>query len=60
MADGRVFIGRQAISAGLVDAIATQESLIADLAAGRIGRRANGHSGAVSQFGVGGTLKISS
>ena len=39
MAEGRVFIGRQAIVAGLVDAIASQETVIADLAAGRIGRR---------------------
>jgi ClpP class serine protease len=40
MADGRVFIGRQAIGAGLIDAIASQESVIVELAAGRIGRRA--------------------
>jgi len=38
MAVGRVFIGRQAIHAGAVDAIATQEKVIAEFAAGRIGR----------------------
>ncbi|MCF6147279.1 MAG: signal peptide peptidase SppA [Candidatus Kuenenia sp.] len=31
MADGRVFIGKQAIKAGLVDGISTLEALIADL-----------------------------
>ena len=40
MAEGRVFIGRQAIAAGLIDGIATEESVIVEVAAGRIGRRA--------------------
>lgn len=39
MADGRVFIGRQAVRAGLVDGVATLDQLIAELAAGTIGRR---------------------
>ncbi|CAG2129170.1 signal peptide peptidase SppA [Cupriavidus numazuensis] len=34
MADGRIFIGQQAIDAGLVDGMATAEQLIARLAAG--------------------------
>ncbi len=34
MADGRVFIGQQAIDAGLVDGISTLDALIAELAAG--------------------------
>ena len=39
MADGRLFTGNQAIDAGLVDGVATLDSLIADLTAG--GSRAN-------------------
>lgn len=35
MADGRVFIGRQAIDAGLVDGVATLPELIGELAGGR-------------------------
>jgi ClpP class serine protease len=35
MADGRLFIGRQAVSAGLVDGVSTLDALIADLVAGR-------------------------
>lgn len=31
MADGRIFIGRQAVAAGLVDGVATLDALIADL-----------------------------
>ena len=34
MADGRIFMGKQAVSAGLVDGVATLDSLIADLAVG--------------------------
>lgn len=34
MADGRIFIGQQAIDAGLVDGVSTLDSLIASLAAG--------------------------
>lgn len=37
MADGRVFIGQQAIQAGLVDGVATEEQLINDLATGGTG-----------------------
>ena len=36
MADGRVFIGQQAVSAGLVDGVSTLDQLIADLGASRI------------------------
>jgi signal peptide peptidase SppA len=35
MADGRIFIGQQAINAGLVDGVSTRAALVADLAAGR-------------------------
>lgn len=35
MADGRVFLGRKAIDAGLVDGVSTLDALIADLNAGR-------------------------
>jgi hypothetical protein len=34
MADGRLFLGRQALTAGLIDGIASLDSLIADLASG--------------------------
>lgn len=34
MADGRIFRGKQAVSAGLVDGVATLDALVADLAAG--------------------------
>jgi capsid assembly protease len=36
MADGRIFIGRQALSAGLVDGVATLDSLIASLKTGSL------------------------
>jgi signal peptide peptidase SppA len=45
MADGRVFIGQQAVAAGLVDGASTLPALIADLAAGRRGKKP-GSSGA--------------
>jgi len=35
MADGRLFIGQQAIDAGLADGMTTLDALVADLAAGR-------------------------
>lgn len=35
MADGRIFIGQQAIDAGLVDGVSTRSALVADLAGGR-------------------------
>jgi signal peptide peptidase SppA len=35
MAEGRVFVGRKAIDAGLVDGVSTLDALIADLSAGR-------------------------
>lgn len=38
MADGRVFIGQQAIDAGLVDGIATLEQLVGRLAAGEFSK----------------------
>jgi len=39
MADGRIFTGQQAVSAGLVDGVATMDRLIADLNAGTIGQQ---------------------
>ena len=36
MADGRIFIGQQAVEAGLVDGIATRESVISGMAIGNI------------------------
>lgn len=36
MADGRVFLGKQAIEAGLVDGVSTMAALIADLSQGRL------------------------
>ncbi len=48
MADGRVFIGQQAIDNGLVDGAATLEGLIADLAAGRYTRKRSGAAGAAA------------
>lgn len=39
MADGRLFIGRQAIDAGLVDGASTLDALIADLTAGAYQRK---------------------
>jgi signal peptide peptidase SppA len=39
MADGRIFIGRQAIQAGLVDGASTLDALVAELASGRYVRR---------------------
>lgn len=42
MADGRVFLGKQAIDAGLVDGVSTLDALIADLAAGRVGENGAG------------------
>lgn len=35
MADGRIFIGRQAIDAGLVDGVSTLDALVAELGSGR-------------------------
>lgn len=35
MADGRIFVGQQAIDAGLVDGVSTLDALIADLRAGK-------------------------
>lgn len=39
MADGRVFIGRQALDAGLVDGVATLDEVVALLSEGRMPRR---------------------
>lgn len=39
MAEGRIFLGRNAIDAGLVDGVATLDQVIADLVAGRIASR---------------------
>lgn len=40
MADGRVFIGRQAIEAGLVDGVSTLDDVVAQLRQGQMPRRA--------------------
>ena len=42
MADARVFLGKQAIEAGLVDGVSTMDALIADLAAGQLGNTGAG------------------
>ena len=42
MADGRIFIGSQAIAAGLVDGVATLHELVATMAAGQYVRRRAG------------------
>ena len=44
MADGRIFIGQQAIDAGLVDGVSTLESLVAQLNASRASGRSVGAS----------------
>ena len=44
MADARVFLGKQAIEAGLVDGVSTMDALIADLAAGQLGKTGAGAS----------------
>ena len=55
MADGRIFIGQQAIDAGLVDGVATLDALVAQLNQARtsgapLARRASGtHSAGVAQ-----------
>lgn len=41
MAEGRIFLGRDAIDAGLVDGVATLDQVIADLGAGRITPRSS-------------------
>ncbi len=51
MADGRIFIGQQAIDAGLVDGVSTLDALVAQLNQARTSgapqaRRASGHSSA--------------
>jgi signal peptide peptidase SppA len=51
MADGRIFIGQQAIDAGLVDGVSTLDALVAQLNQARtsgapIARRASGNHGA--------------
>jgi signal peptide peptidase SppA len=49
MADGRVFIGQQAVKAGLVDGASTLSALVADLAAGRRGKKPTAGAGAAPQ-----------
>jgi signal peptide peptidase SppA len=39
MADGRIFTGQQAVSAGLVDGVSTLDQLIADMGASQIAER---------------------
>lgn len=46
MADGRVFIGRQALAAGLVDGVATLDQLIARVAAGEFAAQSQAATGA--------------
>lgn len=48
MADGRIFIGQQAVSAGLVDGVSTLDALVADLAAGTYRRKRMAGAGVVS------------
>lgn len=50
MADGRLFVGRAAIEAGLVDGVSTLDQLIADMVAGKIpgNQRSNGGSAAAN------------
>jgi signal peptide peptidase SppA len=45
MADGRLFVGRAAVDAGLVDGVSTLDDLIADLVAGRKPARRAGAAG---------------
>lgn len=51
MADGRIFIGQQAIDAGLVDGASTLDALIAELAAGSYGRKRLVGAGAAAAIG---------
>lgn len=46
MADGRVFIGRQGIDAGLVDGVSTLDAVISELAAGTYRRKRMAGAGA--------------
>lgn len=48
MADGRIFLGQQAIDNGLVDGASTLDALIADLAAGSYSRKSMTGAGAAS------------
>lgn len=48
MADGRVFLGRQAVSAGLVDGVSTMEELVGKLSAGEIAAGRPAAAGAVA------------
>ena len=48
MSDGRVFFGRQAVSAGLVDGVSTMEELIGKLSAGEIAAGSPPAAGAVA------------
>lgn len=54
MADGRVFVGRQAIDAGLVDGVSTLDDLIATLASGQMPRRGPTRKTAVARIPSGG------
>jgi len=54
MADGRVFVGRQAIEAGLVDGVSTLDDLIADLRSGAMPRRKPTRKQALVQVSSGG------
>lgn len=53
MADARIFIGQQAIDAGLVDGVSTLDKLIADLAAGYQPSKRIVATGAVAAIGAG-------
>ena len=48
MADGRIFLGQQAIDAGLVDGASTLQALVAQLSSGTYQRKRAGMAGAVA------------
>lgn len=54
MADGKIFIGQQAIDAGLVDGASTLDALVADLAAGAYQRKRS----STQQAGAGGAAAV--
>ncbi len=51
MADGRIFIGQQAIDAGLVDGVSTLDALIADLGSGKYTPRRRTVAGVAAVIG---------
>lgn len=51
MADGRIFIGQQAIDAGLVDGVSTLEALVAQMSTGELPEPENTSAGAPIVYG---------